>query len=260
MSDFGQEQINRFQAALTIARENGDKHGEAENLGNLGGIYCWKMEESVDRAIDYHQQAIIIAREIGAKGLEAESLEGLGQCYGLSWDNKGDYQQAAAFFEAALTIAREVGDREREGHCLHSLGVMQEYQHNTEQAQSLFEQALAIAREIGDKPAEASNLSDIGDTKRRLGNLREAIQYKEQSATAYQSLESVVGEYQISEAVDYGEIASIYYQLGENQQAINFYDRGLETAHKSGHEDIFVKSFRKVRKNLDELSQHWDTE
>ena len=225
MSDFARKQINRFKSALNEAHQNGDKHAEAKYLGNLGSIFCWHTNDDIDQAIDYHQQALTIALEIGDKDQVVRNLVGLGDCYGLSWQNKGEYPQATAFFKEALAIAREITDRKRESDCLSSIGGLLYQQHDYQASMHSFEQALAIARELDNKSAEANNLYHIGQVHLASGHYQQAIECIEQSMTLDPPTRDKE-QWQVAHHL--GEIASIYYQLDDRQSAISYYERGLE--------------------------------
>ncbi|MGG6265839.1 tetratricopeptide repeat protein [Leptolyngbya sp. AN03gr2] len=88
-----QEAITAYKHSLKIARETGDRHGEANSLGNLGTAY--KFVGDYQRAIDFHQQSLKIKREMGDRRGEANSLNNLGSVY----DFLGQYQRAIDFYQ-----------------------------------------------------------------------------------------------------------------------------------------------------------------
>jgi CHAT domain-containing protein len=71
-----QKAIEFHQQFLTIAREIGDRDGEAASLNNLGIAY--KSLGQYRQAIEFYQQSLAIAREIGDKESEGLTLSNLG--------------------------------------------------------------------------------------------------------------------------------------------------------------------------------------
>ena len=67
------------QQHLDIAREIGDRRGQANSLGNLGNAYHSLGEYK--RAISFHQQSLEITRDIGDRRGIANSLMSLSAAY-----------------------------------------------------------------------------------------------------------------------------------------------------------------------------------
>ena len=111
-----QRALEYFGQALPIAREVGDRAGEAVTLNNIGGVYHGLGEPR--RALEYYGQALPIAREVGDRAGEAVTLSNIGGVYhGL-----GEPRRALEYYGQALPIAREVGDRAGEAATLNNIG------------------------------------------------------------------------------------------------------------------------------------------
>jgi tetratricopeptide (TPR) repeat protein len=95
--------IECHEQALEIARDLGDRQGEATHLGNLG--LCYADLGETRRAIDYHEQALAIDREIGYRQGEAADLGNLGRSYA----DRGAWEQAIQAYGEAIQIADEIG-------------------------------------------------------------------------------------------------------------------------------------------------------
>ena len=67
--------LQSFQQALIIAREVGDRAGEANTLSNIASAYA--AQGLTDRARATYYEALIIARDIGAKPMEDQILANL---------------------------------------------------------------------------------------------------------------------------------------------------------------------------------------
>jgi tetratricopeptide (TPR) repeat protein len=64
---------------LTIARETGDKRGEAINLGRLGDTF--RDQGQLDTAVQHHERGLNIARQMEDKRGEGYSLADLATDY-----------------------------------------------------------------------------------------------------------------------------------------------------------------------------------
>ena len=108
LAEYG-EARERYEQALPIYREIGDRLGEANALFGLGDVHV-KLAE-YETARPYYAQAQPIYREIGSRYNEALALSGLGTvCLG-----EGDYLQALALYRDAGQRFRALGVSERPG-------------------------------------------------------------------------------------------------------------------------------------------------
>ena len=73
------ERISWFEAAAEGARHIGDRWGEGQALGNLGGAY--RASGETRRAIEFYEKHLEIAREIGDRRGEGATLGNLGNAY-----------------------------------------------------------------------------------------------------------------------------------------------------------------------------------
>jgi tetratricopeptide (TPR) repeat protein len=169
------EAIEFNQQSLEIAREIGDRRGEANSLANLGITY-WYLGQ-YQRAIEFNQQSLEIAREIGDRRGESNSLN----CLGYAYKSLGQYQQAIEFLQQSLEIVREIGDRREESNSLNCLGDAYKSLGQYQQAIEFLQQSLEIAREISDRRGEVDSLGYLGIAYRDLGQYPRAIEFLQQS-------------------------------------------------------------------------------
>ena len=167
--------IDIFEQALAIARETGDREGEAIDLSNLGN--CYADLGQIPRAIELYEQALAIARETGDREGEATCLGNLANSY----SDLGQIPRAIDLYEQALAIAREIGDRAGEASHLGNLGNRYAELGQTARAIELYEQALAIARQIGYRFAEAMDLANLGEVYGDLGSWDQGVGYSREA-------------------------------------------------------------------------------
>ena len=92
-----------YLRALETFRKNGDRHGEAASLNNLGNIA--ETRGDLVEAERFIQECLAIMREIGDRQGEATSLNNLGN---IAY-TRGDEDAANLLFEEANEIRREMG-------------------------------------------------------------------------------------------------------------------------------------------------------
>ena len=200
-----------------MARELGDRQGEAAALGNLGNVYLSLGQ--YQQAIDFHQQSLDIDQAIENRQGEASSLGNLGNVY----NRLGQYQQAIDFQQQHLDIARELGDRRGEAAALGNLGSAYFSLGQYQQAIDFHQQSLDIKREIGDRQGEASSLGNLGNAYLNLGQYQQAIDFQQQSL----DIDRAIGNRQ-GEASSLGNLGLAYDRLGQYQQAIDFHQQSLD--------------------------------
>lgn len=95
-------------------------------------------------------------------------------------------------------------------------------------------EALQLARKEKNPSEEASALQNLADAAYFLNNFREAIKYYLQSANI---LEKVSGEKSGDYIECIGNIGFTYQKMNLNEQALEYFNRALVLAEKSGNKD-----------------------
>jgi CHAT domain-containing protein len=166
-----QQAIDFQQQSLAIARDLGNRQGEADSLGNLGNAY--QSLGDYQQAIDFHKQSLAIARNLGDRQGEAISLNNLGVVY----ESIGDYQQATDFYQQSLAIARDLGNRQGEAISLNNLGDAWAAQNQPELAIIFYKDAVNIYETIRtditnlSQSLQKSYTTSVEGTYRSLTNL-----------------------------------------------------------------------------------------
>ena len=94
--------LNHFQNACQIFDSLEDKHGKAEQLGNMGSVYRDKFESK--KALELYFDAISIFEEIGDKLGFANQSANIGYIYAV--DKKAE--EALEWFKKALPLYEEL--------------------------------------------------------------------------------------------------------------------------------------------------------
>ena len=210
-------------AALSIARDIGDRRGEATCLRNLGIVTTFLGELAGASAC--FEEALSIARQIGDRTLEGRCAGGLG----LAAIFLGRYKESRTSLEDALSIAREVGDPVFEGSWQTNLGVVAFHLGNYDESKARHEAALDIGRELGNRKTECDNVGNLGQVATRLGD------YAEARAHLVEALElaRALGDRR-SEADQIGEIGVLACGLGDYEEARTRLTEALKIAREVG--------------------------
>jgi tetratricopeptide (TPR) repeat protein/transcriptional regulator with XRE-family HTH domain len=211
-----------LQAALTAARQAGDRPGQASTLHELGlmetltGDYpaaaaslaqAVTLYESLDdRAgqayalcqlglvqgdagdnhaqIASHEQALALARDRGDQRTEACALQLLGSAQQLT----GDHLASAANLAAALDLYRSLGHRLGQAETLNHRGILQTVTGDYAAAAASIRQALEIFRDLGDRHYQAWALNDLGKVQQLTGDYGAAAASHQQALGLFRDL------------------------------------------------------------------------
>ncbi len=162
--------VQYYEAAVGIARDSGDRAGEARYIGHLGRLY--RNLGYIDKAMSCSNEALAFALEGGDRRAEALWTDRLGLCTALI----GRLEEAEGLYARAIAIAREVQDRQTEGAALGNLGLVYEDLGRLEAAAGCFAASLDIYREIGDRRGEAILLGRLGTAAEDAGDHGKALE------------------------------------------------------------------------------------
>ncbi|MFN2465736.1 MAG: tetratricopeptide repeat protein [Candidatus Dormibacteria bacterium] len=213
----------RFQEALDIARDLGDRQAQGRHLGGLGNLA--NALGNYPEARTHFEEALDIAREIDDRWGEGAWLGSLGFVAAAL----GHYPEARTRFHEALDIAREIGDRRAEGTWLGNLGNVAHALGDNREARARLEEALDIARDLGDRPSEGRLLGNLGNVAHALSDFPEArARYQEALDIARE-----IGN-RPSEGACLGNLGNVAHALSDFPEARARYQEALDIARDLG--------------------------
>ncbi|NEQ69905.1 MAG: tetratricopeptide repeat protein, partial [Symploca sp. SIO2D2] len=187
------EALGRFEEALVIYQEIGDKVGIGATLHQIGRVY--HSMEQYQQALDYYQRALVIQREVKDDVGARVTLNRIGSIY----DRLGDYQQALDYYQQAVVIRQEenalCSDRAWQRITLTGIGKIYQRWEDYPQAFANYQQAALIERELSNCPEEdippsyargARLFYSTGLVAQELGKYQEAWDYLQQALAIYQ--------------------------------------------------------------------------
>jgi tetratricopeptide (TPR) repeat protein len=174
--------IIKFEQALKLYREAGDRDGEASTLNYIGTTYLLLGEQQ--KALEYYNQWLPLSQAVGDRGQEASTLSNIGTAY----SELGEKQKALEYYSLALFRSRAVGNRQAEAFTLSGIGLV--YSELGEQGKALdyYSQALPLHRTLGERYGEAFTLRNMALAKRDQNNLTEALNDIESSLKIIENL------------------------------------------------------------------------
>jgi tetratricopeptide (TPR) repeat protein/transcriptional regulator with XRE-family HTH domain len=176
------------QLALTVARQAGDRLGEADTLSTLGVL---QRETG-----DYPAAAASLARALARYG-EAGDLPGQGYTLmelGTMHVLTGDYPAAAASYQQALVLARSAGHRRGQAWTLTGLGLVQQLTGDHPAAAASQRQALALFGDLGDLHGQARALNDLGVVQEETGDYPAAAASQHRALELFRDLGHRLGQ------------------------------------------------------------------
>jgi predicted ATPase/class 3 adenylate cyclase/Tfp pilus assembly protein PilF len=236
----------RFEAALSLARQAGDRHCEALALGNLGNLH--RNEGRMDEGRAHLTAALAMACAIKDRSLQCELHNGLGN---LNFA-MGRLDEAGVEYESALAIARELGDRRWEGGTLGNLGNLHTHQGRMEEGRDDYEAGLAAAREIGNRQWEGNMLCNLGFMHLTQQRLDEARSQFEQALVVAREM----GHARL-ECIVLGNLGIVFGSLGRPGDALVNYEAALAVARRIG-ERRYEGQFLNYLGLLHARQQRWD--
>jgi CHAT domain-containing protein/tetratricopeptide (TPR) repeat protein len=217
------EALARFEQALVISKEIGERKFEGAILNNIGGVYEDREQYAV--ALEYYQQALATVKQIDDKELEGATLNNIG----LVYLKLGQYTVAIENFQQALAIVKQMGDQGAEGTMLMFIGNVYRNIGQYTAALEYYQQALAIAKQIGNRVMQGTTLNDIGEVYRNIGQYTVALEYYQQAL----AIAKQIGD-QMGESVALNNIGLVYRPLGQYSKALEYYQQALAIGKQIG--------------------------
>ncbi len=249
--------IDKYEEALRLMREAGDRRGEAMTLTNMGTVYNFIDEPQ--KSLDHLNQALTVWRSIEDHHLEAithtingtvyymlgepqKALEsynlalpvmravrdqsgeaGTSTQIGSVYRLLGEPQKALDHFAQALPVWRALGDRRNEATVLNNMGTVYNLLGEPQKAFNYFQQVLPLVRAIGARQVEAATLNNIGHIYNLQDDPKKALENLDQAL----ALTRAVGDRK-TEAAALTHTGTAYNLLGDQSKAVEYLERALE--------------------------------
>ncbi|XP_066295770.1 tetratricopeptide repeat protein 28-like [Branchiostoma lanceolatum] len=147
-----------FNAALQMAQQTGDLHGQMRVYCKLGDLQREQLQ-SPRTSIQYYEQYLALARQLGNSGEEGNAYGKLGVAYYAI----EEYRKALDCFHKDLNSIQEY--RKMKDHITTHKNIADCYQklRIIDQATHHYQSALSIAKEAGNKTEQMDTCRELGD-------------------------------------------------------------------------------------------------
>ncbi|MEG3850013.1 CHAT domain-containing protein [Microcoleus sp. herbarium19] len=218
--------IVKWEEALKLYREAGDRRREAVILTHIGRVYDELGDKQ--KALEYYSQSLPLSRAVGDRSGEAATLTNIG----LVYSDLGEKQKALDYYSQSLPLSRAVGDRSGQARTLHNIGSVYLLR-DPRKALEYYSQSLPLSRAVGDRSEEARTLNNIGLVYDLLGDPHKALEYYSQSLP----LRRAVGD-RSGEAATLNNSGLVYSALGDKQKALEYYSQSLRLNRAVGNRSV----------------------
>ncbi|OHV75203.1 hypothetical protein BCD48_00225 [Pseudofrankia sp. BMG5.36] len=212
------------QTAVTAARLDGDRLGQARALSDLGAMQ--RLTDDYPAATASLTEAIGLYRDLGDGQGQAEALNQLGVMQYLT----GDYLAAAATLTEALTLHRGLGHRLGLANALTDLGIVQRLTGDYLAAAATLSDALDLYRDLANRNGQATALNQIGVAQHLTGNYPAATATLTDALDLYRDLGDRHGQ-----AMALNDLGAVQHATGDYPAATATLTDALNLYRDLGH-------------------------
>jgi CHAT domain-containing protein/Tfp pilus assembly protein PilF len=208
--------LEKWQKALQIYLNLGDKTKQAETLSGIAAIY--NSTDNKNDSFETYSKALKLYEELNDKIAVADTLNSLG----LVNADLGKFDPALESYQEALKLYKEAGDKGGEAYTLNNMGVIYDAKSEYQKALDSYNQALPLWREIGEKGVQATTLNNIGAIYDSLGQYQQALDSYNQALEIYQEVGDKTGI-----PLTLNNMGLVYSNTNEYPKALEFYEKAL---------------------------------
>jgi len=162
-----QQAMSYYSRALGLARDLGDKSGEAASLNNIASIFQDRGE--LDKALDYYQQALDVEPLDSKKATKYNNIA-------MVYSARAEYPKAIEYIDKAIALDQRSGDFHSAAIVILNKGAVQTDQGVFDDAEVTLKQGLIGIRKVGDQYWESIALMYFGQLAQARGRTDEAKQ------------------------------------------------------------------------------------
>jgi CHAT domain-containing protein/predicted negative regulator of RcsB-dependent stress response len=227
-----QKALTYFQQGVTIRRELKDRFGEAVMLNSVANAYANLGQPQ--KALSFYNQALPLFRAEKKPFFITNALIGIGGVY----FNSGQTQKALETYNQVLVIQREQKDLDGQANTLQTIGIAYTNLGETQKALDSFQQALEIQRVRKDLGGEADALNTIGLVYLSMGDEKKALLNLNQALKLQQQIQGNLSgnalAFNLSKQATILTAIAGSYSFSEPQQALIYYNQARSLLQKAG--------------------------
>ena len=222
--------------AYELANENNFKWGKAHALFAMGGIK--KAETKYPEAINYYEQALVLFKEFKDVNVIASTYNNIG----LSHYAIGDYPKALANYITAIKLYKQDNNKAGEAASIGNIGMVYYNEGNYEKSLEYDSLAMVLDEKINNQIGIATHVGNMGNAYMfRATVYKNKGMTKEMEIMYAKAMESLTLAYEIHKklnnkdgmALQIGNMANLYYDLGDIKKTIEYYDKALKICEET---------------------------
>jgi len=227
-----QKALTYFQQGLTLRRALKDRFGEAVMLNSVANAYANLGQPQ--KALEFYNQALPLFRAEKKPFFITNTLIGIGGVY----FNSGQTNKALEAYSQALVIQREQKDLDGQANTLQIIGIAYTNLGETQKALDTFQQALLIQRARKDLGGEADALNTIGLVYLSIGDEKKALENLNQALKLQQQIQGNLSgnalAFNLSKQAGILTAIAGGYSFNEPQKALIYYNQARSLLQKIG--------------------------
>ncbi|HAS41642.1 MAG TPA: hypothetical protein DCS93_14265 [Microscillaceae bacterium] len=211
-----QQALEYYQQALKYYRTAKNKVNLATCEANIVNIY---LRQGNPKAEEYMLRSLEIFKQYKLRGHEAKVYNDFGKSYRI----KGQYDKALFYYQKNLKIRKQLKYKKGIAVTLRLMGAVYQLQGRYDKARECFQEGLTISKKIGDNTEQAIILEYIGRWHLRKGNYVEALQNYQKALYINEKNNRIEGLYSVYQA-----LSRLYNTQGTFTKSLSFVKKGLE--------------------------------
>ncbi|MGI5246626.1 tetratricopeptide repeat protein [Dactylosporangium sp. CA-139066] len=219
------EAERRYQQALTIDEQLGDRGGLAASFYQLGMLA--QVRGDYTEAERRYQQAIISFEQLGDQVRLASSYHQLG----ILAEQRGDYAEAERRYQQAITSFEQLGNQAGLASSYGQLGSLAHDRGDHAEAERRYQQAITSFEQLGNQAGLASSYHNLGILAQDRGDYDEAERRYQQAITSFEQLGNQAGL-----ASGYGQLGILARDRGDYDEAERCYQQALTSFEQLGNQ------------------------
>ena len=225
--------LTYFSTGLSLSEGINEQSLIIDMLNALTVTY--KQNGELTKAIEVIDRAIKLSKDYSFHLQEGIALHNKGRVFHI----QGEYDKAFEYFSMARDLYQSVGDQKRQAQLLDDKGNTAIVKGAYEDATQYFFEALNIHKNIDDKAGKAEINLDLGIVYSAMGELKSAEKYFIQAID-----KSPIGRDSVlRNARVYFNLADLFYQLNDFDNAILFSKKSIEAASKYDEQRILTYAY-----------------
>jgi len=220
---------------IKIARTQNNQHALALGLKNKGQASY--LKGNYPQTLTCYQESLTIAEK--EKYMDVQlSVHNL---YGTFYKKQNNLKPALEQFTKGFELARNNKDTVGMANAICDMGLVYQLQNDIYKAIDCFSTGLKYNQQLGNKLSESYSLNYLAEVYAGQKRFNEAISFLNKALNIREELKDTVAM-----AVNYVNLGEVYYQMGNQQLALENYQKSTLLAKKVNYSDLLKHCYKMI--------------